>query len=196
MPLTANGLPFHDPGESRIVAIKTRDWQHRKNFKTIHSALPNTPITFSPDSRYLAYGSNAWEFQTGKTVNTSYVGMFSRFLNHTHLLTSDSGSIKVWEIEKEKLKRKATIRPATRSRRAKFLLEDDMILAVGESLSLRKASTGELIRNGIFREDFQSTNRRHQSGWFPRRGSESFEERNSDLGRDGVSSDASNPSSG
>ena len=151
-----NGQWFVFPrrGEERIDAINTRDWKRKKTFKYTGGAFWGAPVTFSPDGRYLAYGISAWEFQTGKAVHTSGVGRFSRFFNNTHLLTSDLASIELWEIEQDELLQKAVIRPATPSWSAHFLPEDDTILATGTSLSLRNTSTGKLIKNGIFKDDF------------------------------------------
>ena len=151
-----NGQWFAFPrrGEERIDAINTSDWKRKKTFKYTGGAFWGAPVTFSPDGRYLAYGISAWEFQTGKTVHTSGVGRFSRFLNNTHLLMSDLASIELWEIKQDELLQKAVIRPATPSWSAHFLPEDDTILATGSSLSLRNTSTGKLIKNGIFKDDF------------------------------------------
>lgn len=151
-----NGQWFVFPrrGEERIHAINTSDWKRKKTFKYTGGAFWEAPVTFSPDGRYLAYGISAWEFQTGKTVHTSGVGRFSRFLDNTHLLTSDLASIELWEIKQDELLQKAVIRPVTPSWSVHFLPEDDTILATGTSLSLRNTSTGKLIKNGIFKDDF------------------------------------------
>ena len=141
--------------ERRVDVINTTDWKRKKTFKVDGGRTGSrTPISFSTDGRYLAWEGTVWDFQTGKTVHTSNVGRFNRFLNDTHLLISDLASIEMWEIKQDELLQKAVIRPGTPSWIAYFLPEDDMILATGQSLSLLKAGTGEPIKNGIFKEDF------------------------------------------
>ncbi len=141
--------------EQQIDAINTRDWQRKKTFKFTGGAIWQAPVTFSSDGRYLAYGSDVWDFQTGKTVHTNNVGRFSQFLDNTHLLTSDLASIEMWEIKQDELLQKAVIRPGTPFWNAYFLPEDDTILAIGESLSLsRMGTTGELFTRDNSLEDF------------------------------------------
>ena len=141
-------------GEGRIDAINTTDWKSIETFKFVGSAFWKAPVTFSPNGRYLAYGNDVWDFQTAEVVHTNGVGRFSRFLNDTQLLTSDLASIELWEIEQDELLQTAVIRPATSSWSAYFLPEDATILATGRSLSLQNAVTGNLIKNGIFENEF------------------------------------------